>query len=49
MFTGTKNGYMAITYYNLKTGSIQTKQFDEEGTIYSVSTDNKNNLYIAGQ
>lgn len=46
---GSQNGYMAMTYYDLKTGNIQTKQFKEEGTIYSVSIDNKDNMYIAGQ
>ena len=46
---GSQNGYMAMTYYDLKTGNIQTKQLEEEGTIYTISTDKKENLYIAGQ
>ena len=46
---GSQNGYMAMKYYNLKNGTILTKQFEEEGTIYSIKTDNKDNMYIAGQ
>ena len=49
MFAGSKDGYMALEYYDLKTGNLQTKQFEEEGIITSMSTDNKDNLYIAGQ
>ncbi len=46
---GSQNGYMSLKYYNLKNGTILTKQFEEEGTIYSIKTDNKDNMYIAGQ
>ena len=49
MYCGSIDGYMAMEYYDLKTGTTQVKQFEEEGTIYSVSTDNKDNLYIAGK
>ncbi len=49
MFCGSIDGYMAIEYYNLKTGTHQVKQFDEEGDIYTITTDNKDNLYIAGK
>ena len=49
MYCGSINGYMAIEYYNLKTGTTQVKQFDEEGEIYTITTDDKDNLYIAGK
>ena len=49
MYCGSINGYMALEYYNLKTGTHQVKQFDEEGEIYSITTDDKDNLYIAGK
>ena len=45
---GTKSTFMAVAYYNLKTGDIQIKQFEEEGLILSASLDEKENLYIAG-
>ncbi len=49
LMCGSENGYMAIAYYNLKTGTTQVKQFEEEGSIDSISIDNKDNLYIAGE
>ena len=49
MYCGSIDGYMAIEYYNLKTGTTQIKQFNEEGIITSITTDNKDNLYIAGK
>ena len=50
LFYGSKNGYMAIEYYDLKNNTTQFKQLDEkEGTIYSIKTDNKDNLYIVGK
>ena len=41
---------MAIEYYDIKNNTTLFKQLDEkEGHIYSVSKDNKDNLYIAGK
>lgn len=49
MYCGSIDGYMAIEYYNLKTGTTQVKQFEEEGEIYTITTNDKDNLYIAGK
>ena len=49
LILGSKNGYMAMEYYDLKTNKIQTKQFEEEGMINSISIDNEDNMYIAGK
>ena len=49
MYCGSIDGYMALEYYNLKNGTSQVKQFEEEGEIYTITTDDKDNLYIAGK